>query len=471
LRLPRRSLLSAFLGAGACLAGCGGARPAPGVAGVEPRDVVIVVLDALRADALGCYGASLPTSPRIDAFAAESLLFEQAFAAASYTPASTASLFTGLTPAGHQVVGLEGEALPGEHVTLAETLAAAGFATAAFASNPYVSPAGGFGQGFAVFEHEHRDVFDRHAVPTTVLPDFLAWWRSHAGERRFAYVHVLPPHQPYDPPAPHAGLFGSDRSPREEGLHEFLTEHNRARDVEPGSDLALRLRARYDANVHYADAWFGELLAGIDAGGARERAAVLLTSDHGEAFAEHEALLHGSTAYTEMTRVPLVVRAPGLAPGRASGLVSTRDLAATLAEVLGLPWRSDGAAGRSFARLWIERGSPSGARVASRSVGNRPLWALRDERWTLVLQPASGHAELYDRLADPGERQDLAARAPERAAALAAELEALLASQRAVARAFPKPAEVEIDLDTLRDLGYVEDAEDGARDADTDGHE
>ncbi len=441
-------------------------------AATGPRDVVVVVLDALPAPALGCYDYERDTSPRIDAFAAGAVRFADAYAPASYTLASTASLFTGLAPGAHGVVGLDSNLLADGHHVLAESLAAAGFRTAAFSCNPHVTAECGFGQGFEHFRHYTRDRFDRHAVPEPLIGDVTAWWDEHAGERRFLYVHLLPPHQPYDPPPPYDALFGADASPREEGMTDFLVALDDEHRVAGEPALRARIRARYVAGLRNADAALGDLLDALDARGADESALVVLLSDHGEGFGEHGRLLHGSTVFSEMTHVPLVARAPGLAAGVRKTLVGTRDLAATLTALVDAPWPRGGRAGFSFADvlLSVESEAEAQARdgdgdergVVSRSVGNRPLWSLRTEGWTLVEHRASGALHLFERETDPGETRDVASSE----SALARELQGRLRrrlgeDKRMHERLGVGTGAVDRYRAELRDLGYTGDEEPG----------
>jgi len=449
-RAPGLLLLAAL-----ALAGCGGdgvERPA----GAEQWDVVVLLLDALPASALGCYGYERDVSPRIDAFAAGALRFEQAWAPASYTMASVASIFTGLPPATHGVVGLDSNVLRDELDCLAEALATGGMETAGFSCNPHITPEAGFGQGFEHFAHYDRDRFDVHAAPAPLLDDVERWWRERADRRRFLYVHLLPPHQPYDPPPPHGALFGADATDREEGMTDFLVELDDRREIVAGGPLATRIRARYDAGVHYADALAGELLDRLGADGGLERAAVVLLSDHGEAFGEHGRLLHGSTVFEEMTRVPLLVRLPGDAARAAvePGVARTRDLAATLCALVGASWPAAELHGRSFLPRLLGTADDARPRAISRSVGNQPAWAIRDDRWTYVEHRASRTRLLFDRDEDPGELRNLAgADTKEVLWELAEALDRELAAARRAAPEGPREA-VTTHLKAVRDLGY-----------------
>jgi len=432
--------------------GCGKPR---GGDGAPPKDVVVVVLDALRADALGCYGAARPTSPAIDTFARAAWVAQDVHASASYTLASVASIFTGTAPGEHRVLGLASNVLPPDVATLAARFSQTGFAAAGFSSNPHVTAEGGFARGFSHFEYLPRDRFDLHSVPAAFLPAVLEWWDLNAAHRRFLYIHVLPPHQPYDPPEPFGSLFGTEGMPREEGLTDWLTKLQRSGGARNDPALLARLRARYDANVAYADAWFGELVDALDARGARDNALVVLTSDHGEGFGEHGDVLHGSNAFAEMTHVPLIARVPGTAPRRAAGLVGLADLAATLCDFVDIGWPGGG---RSFRREFAAGRFDDSREALSRSMGSRPLWALRTGDWTFVRQTAGGFEALYDRAQDPLELNDVASDNAPRAQTLAARLTDRLHADQTAAANRARPRAHRGDQAALEALGYTGDA-------------
>jgi arylsulfatase A-like enzyme len=446
---------------------------APATPPASDWDLVVVVLDALPAGHVGLYGyrpASNPTtpiSPHIDAFAAgfaghEALVFDNAYSTASYTLASTASLFTGTSPATHGVLGQSSNVLSLEHLTLAEALSDAGFVTAALSSNPNVSSEGHFDQGFGTFRHYFRDKFERHSLPATMLPDAGAWWQHHADERRFLYAHLLPPHQPYDPPPPHADLFGADSVPRIEGLTPYLVERGERRDLTTLSPEVQRIQRRYDAGVHYADSLFGELLARLSGedGHGLDHTLVVLISDHGEAFAEHGVILHGTGVTEELCHVPLVMAFPegGLVGGarRFAPVVSTGNLAPTLCQLFDVAFPGE-AKGASFldAALGDE---PVGVPAVSRSAGETPLWSLRTDALTLIEHRTFGVKTLFDRTRDPKELVDLAASEPERLAELSAELSSQLKTARQAASAYPRASVPKlIHKDALEELGYFGD--------------
>ena len=393
-------LASALLLA-ACETDSGDTSPLPQVS--KQASLVMLLLDALPANGVGAYGYPRDVTPRLDAFAAGGLRFEQAYAGASYTLASVSSIFTGLSPATHRVVSLSSNVLDSRHATLAEAFQSHGFATGAFSSNPHITAEGGFDQGFGEFRHYKRDRMDCHDVPQELGKDALAWWDSHAEESRLLYVHILPPHQPYDAPEPHASLFGADQTEREIGFTKYLVDADKAGTVQAGSALARGIRSRYDAGLHRADEFLGEFVAKIRASKGGSDTVICVLSDHGEGFAEHGRLLHGSTVFEEMTHVPLVLSIPGIQPAVIHELVSTVNLAPSLCQLFDVPFPN----GQSFLSALAE--DYIAPPVLSRSVGNQPVWSLRTRHWTFLKQAGKNLRLLFDRRADRAEQTELLA--------------------------------------------------------------
>lgn len=447
-RAPRLSLILAA--AVLSLAGgCGSNEP-----DASPRDLVIIVLDALPATGLSSYGYQRETTPVIDAIAASAIRFEQAHSSASYTLASTASLFTGMTPRAHGCVDEVGQVLGPDRATLAEHLAERGFATAAFSLNPQVSRETGFDQGFDVFEYEPRDDFTYNRLPAGFIERVAKTWHKDAGKRRFMYVHLLPPHVPYNAPPPFDTNFGADEIEHSEGGQTDLRALNHDTAWLTADDQRVRRARRlYDAGLTYGDAMVGELLDALGRDAGMDGAALVIISDHGEAFGEHGRILHGSMASKEMVHVPLIIDAPGIDGEVRGDTVRTRDLAATLAELLDVSWNQRVATGRSFLHApGLAKDDAKGA--LSRSVGSAPIWALRTETWTLMRHMATGREELFDRKSDPLELHDLATSKPQDLARMKKALDRALGRERGIGQRFAAPKHTDAHADALHDIGY-----------------
>ncbi len=442
-----RQRLSVLALAAACAFGCEPApQPAVEVPTQPPRpaNVLVYLVDTLRADHLGCYGYDRPVSPAIDRLASESILFENAVAVSSWTRPTVASLLTGLSPAAHGVRKLE-DALAGTAETLPEILSAAGYATAGFSPNWHVSTKTGLAQGFADFEF-----FPDDTGSESLTRRVLAWLDRQSPERPWMiYAHALDPHAPYQPAADLKRQFAAASSRPEAGSHDDIVATLKQRRRDRG-DRVRELRDLYDAELADTDRQFGRLLDALRERGSYENSIVVFLSDHGEGFDEHAKLGHGNTLYGELLNIPLIIKRPGQrAAGRAGDLASQLDILPTLLAALGLPRRA--VPGRDL--LSSLDGEPAPV-IAQLTYERRRGLALITREWKYI-EPRSrrfGAArELYSRLDDPLDANDLAATQPERLA----EMARLLAAQLQPEVEAPQ---VETDAEgerALRALGYL----------------
>jgi len=322
-------------------------------------NVVIICVDTLRADHLGAYGYSRPTSPRIDAFAQSGRVFERAYSTTPFTTPSVVSMLTGLYPYRHGV-RLLWQPLDRKVVTLPEWLRAAGYQTAAVVSNLVLSDeACGLGSRFdhyddAVDEPEPNrpKMLERRAARTTDAA--LSWLNEGRDAARpfFLWVHYIDPHGPYLPLEDALVRFTHD-VPRPVN-RDKIAEYARLGDSTDGLDYV----DAYDAEIAYADREVGRLMDGLHALGLASDALIVLTADHGEFLLERDDLLfgHGFSVDDAVIHVPLIVRHPSIAAGRMDDAVSIADVAATVLEVVGLT-PPPGLDGRSLAR-GAGRGAP-----------------------------------------------------------------------------------------------------------------
>ena len=429
-------------------------------------NLLVLLVDTLRADRLGLYGARPSPSPTLDAFAAGGRTFEQAIAAASWTLPSVASLLSGLPARSHGALGAQ--AAPGTHgetrwgfladrvTTWADLASRAGVTTVGVSANPIVSRGTNLAQGFETFVELPWDSARRDWAPATeVNAAFLDWLHANPGVRFAGWLHYMEPHDPYTPPA-------ALRPPLPAGVRPALANgwvQDVARRIESGEAPPLPaverdwLLALYDAEIRSWDIALAELLRALRDAGVLDDTIVVVTADHGEEFLEHGRLKHGTQLYEESIHVPLVIVGPGVAPGRVGALAQGLDLLPTIAHVLGLK-APPGLWGRDLlgtlpadAGVLSETGSaigPTGSHIA--------IEALRTPDRKLIATPALGRTELYDLPRDPRERDDRAAAAPAEAATLRARLDAL------VAAAPPPPQAERTDPalgEKLRALGYV----------------
>lgn len=463
--LPRYSLFGWFALVALLVCGACDSKPAP-----SSPSVLVLVLDSLHAGHSSAHGYARDTTPRFTRFAAAGVRFEQAYSQSSWTLPSTASLFTSLEQERHGVRTFN-DALPESIPTLAERLRERGYRTHAIVQTPVLSSRHGLQQGF-----ERYDVLDHSSASLErALELARESWEHRPGEPLLVYLHLAPPHMPYEPPAPFRGAFSTPDSSVSGSISECRRIHRAA--LAPDHPDVVALAARYDEHIAFADARAGELLEALARSAARPDAWVVWTSDHGEAFQQHGCQGHNATVYDEMLHVPLALaRLDGTTPPQlVREPVSTMDVAPTLLELCGA--RSLGA---ELAGVSLREALGSGRAPAERLFSyssrykddERQLhFAVRRGALKLVWRGDTGESELYDLASDPGERVDARASHAQACEELQRELERLRAVRIAGAPARTlAPAARPAERARLSELGYVEDSPDpGARSADGDG--
>ncbi len=423
---------------------------AAGDAPLAGQDCVIILLDALHADQLGCYGGPRGVSPHLDRFAASGVRFRHVWSQASWTLPSTVSLFTGLYPETHGVsppAGVAEVRLGDQAETMAERFAAAGYDTRCFTQNPWTGKAYGMSQGFEVFREVRTD---GPSLAGVVLEDL-----ERRDERPlFAYVHFRRPHTPFDAAPEHRrGLVAPEAYGELDGTDEGVEAFNRDPAAYSEADLAHH-RALYHANIRHVDAAVGRLLDGLD----RQRTLVVILSDHGEAVGQHGMLGHNWLSYEEYVHVPLLLQHPALPPGLVvDAPAMSIDVLPTLIGLMGLAPPPAPLPGRSLEGLMRGEASSSrpifsGSRVSKS--GQRQVTVF-DGRFKYIRRQPDGREWLFDLLADPAEVNDLSASRAADRQRLSQGLDAWLESQHNLGT-----AEWDVDLDPevearLRELGYL----------------
>lgn len=440
----------------------------------QPINLLVVTMDTTRRDRLSTYGFAKTTSPRIDALAAEGIVFEDATAPTPVTLPSHTTVMTGLYPFHHGVRN-NGTYVVGDSLeTLAEALQGRNYRTGAIAGAFPVARQFGLDQGFDHYDDEFpatstarkADTAQRRATEVTDLA--LAWIDGAGAETPraagggpggastsraggspgadgqapfFLWAHYFDPHHPYDPPEPHRSAFPDDP---------------------------------YAGEIHYADAEIGRLLDGLANRHLLDNTLVIITADHGEGLGEHEEMTHSFFVYGSTQRVPLVLRFPRVGPfadgkwrgRRVAGIVSLVDILPTALHALGLPQREtpevDGksllavVAKRAPAHSWAYHETL----VPRLEYGTAELRALLDHRYKYIRAP---RPELYDLEADPSEGANLA----QRDSWIAEEMEVGLAGLlRLEGDATPRVAMDAETIERLRSLGYLAGSEAASADED-----
>lgn len=439
----------------------------------EGPDVVFVVLDTLRADALTQYGYGLQTSPGLAGFASSATRFDAAYAPSSWTVPSTTTILTGVHPLRH---GMRhpGDVVPPELDTLAERLRAAGWRTAAFSHNINVSPRNGFDQGFDGFTTFDGGILAYPNV-AAMATEVRGWLDEHDRGPAFLYLQPMNCHGPYKVPKsrrsvllgrPPARGFAYYRGP----MRDILKKGDLAARARAGPKYQVSLREQYDTAVRYATDEVGKLFEQLKKRGRYDNALIVVTADHGEELFDHGGFSHGYSLHEEVLHVPLWVKLPGQARARTvPDRVSLADLVPTVLDTVGVPVAPVGAApdavmtpmdGRSLAPL-----------LRGEALAPRPLlfdidWRRRivgqaviDGPWKLIAirqnyEGLRDAVRLYDLAADPTERADLSTAEPARVAALRATLERMAAAY--VGGTAPENVLSEMDAAQLEALGYLE---------------
>ena len=399
-------------------------------------NVLLIILDTVRASSMSLYGYPRQTTPNLDAFAKRGIAFELAFAPSPWTLPSHASTFTGRWPGELSASWLA--PLDGTHATLAEELSDRGYLTAGFVANLlYCGYEMGLDRGFVHYEDyeisgaelllssslgrrivndpkvrqavNYYDVIARKRA-SDITGDFLRWWRANESEERpfFAFLNYYDAHEPYLPPAPFDSLFGPP-GPRSMHRNDHVLRNATlwGRRRMPSEMVAIE-ETSYEGALAYIDQQLERLFAELDSAGALENTIVIVTSDHGENFGEHGRHGHGGSLYTQELRVPLLVvhgeRLP--AGARVAEPASLRDLPATVMSMIGIdehPFRGVplDLHGRSA------RAIPSDPVISEFiETDGRRMASVLEGRLHLI-RNYDGSEELYDVVDDPEELENL----------------------------------------------------------------
>jgi len=435
------------------LAACGVDDP-----DLAPRGPIIVIaIDTLRADHLGLYGYERDTSPRLDGLAAEGVVFEHAFATASWTLPSMTSLLTGTWPREHGAGYARSRGgrrrfsrLRDDVPTLAERLQEVGYATGAVANVGFMSPRFGFGRGFDTYDWvSSTDEESRRAGES--VDRALAWIDANDDGPFFFMLHLFDPHRHYDAPPPFRGKFTEAYRDR---YGDTLATLESRLEAERQSDLEFHVAA-YDEEIAYTDDQVGRFIDGLRERGIWDEALVVLTADHGESLHDHGERGHGSTLYNELIRVPLVIWGAAPAGARERAPVSLVDFAPTA-----LQW-AGAAAPQGFPGVSL-LGPLAGIEpfserliAAEIEVSGDAVQAVIRWPYKLIVGPEAGSMMLFDLQRDFAELMDLVALGVPAARDTADELRVLLRSVRRRLRG----EEVQLDpaeIEELRALGYIQ---------------
>jgi arylsulfatase A-like enzyme/Tfp pilus assembly protein PilF len=414
--------------------------------GVTRPSVILITIDTLRADHVGCYGAQMVKTPTLDALAHDGVVFERAISQVPLTWPSHAVILTGTYPFQNGVQDFTGQPLAQQFRTVAQSFQHAGYATGAVVSAFVLDRSWGLARGFDFYDDafsaetfEKKDVglVDRRAGES--VAHAISWLKNSPRRPFFLWLHLYDPHSPYDSPEPYRSEYRSHP---------------------------------YDGAIAYADHELGNLMAWLKQNHLYDTSLIVALSDHGESLGEHGEDEHGFFLYNATVRVPLIVKPPvkspagsGIAAGRRRDPVETAAVAPTLLQLAGLKDSTDPIQSQFQSHALFETKSDAnqaGSHGANdpaysetfypfSSFGWSPLHALESDRFHFIEAP---QPELYDLESDPGETRNIAGEQPATVAVFRQKLQALLAHNpftREEARAGNLSPDAQ---EKLRALGY-----------------
>ncbi|MCW5893263.1 MAG: sulfatase [bacterium] len=441
------------------------ARTAPAPTPRRPN-VIVVLLDALRADHLTAYGYTRDTAPFVDALAADGVLFERAFSPANTTRMSVPSFLGSVHAATHGIRG-RGDQAPPALLLLPEVLRNAGYQTAAWMPNPSLEQRYRFYYGFDAYydgdrilphaEDESRPAHERWETARAIQGSALAWVQVRDRDRPvFLYLHYRQIHGPYAPPPPYDTRYAPPEPARPFPRGIFRQpDYGYLRLPHHRNDVGYYV-AQYDGAIRYTSDQLTAFFAALRAEGMLDDALVVLMADHGEAFLEHGTLNHSDTLFDELVHVPLLLlRTPSGTPRgrRVAELVGLVDVAPTVLDYVGLS-APPTFQGRSLRPL-IEGTAGPGADVVF--LEGPDAIAVRTSRWKVIVDRASDATQVYDLAADPGEQHALPADTwPPETHVLARRLRAHVAAHAQILAAGPATPLDAAQRRRLEALGYVD---------------
>jgi arylsulfatase A-like enzyme len=454
-------------------------RPAAPERGMN---VLLVSIDALRRDHLGCYGYERVKTPELDRFAASAATFEYAYCNSPWTLPSMASMVTGRYPT---VCGIDtGHRIRRDLPTLAEILRDNGYRTEAYVTNVFMHPEYGYARGFDVYlmngglrrlyplrgtllykwtvaaVRAWRSKFGRNVDDTTFNGEatVAALRRLAAGRRPFfVWCHFMDPHGPYTPPRGYVPDYpGTSAAEAYRLMDELLSRGWGLAEMPMEEKFADEFEMLYDGEIAYVDEHFGKIMGALEEEGVADETVVIVLNDHGEEFFEHGGYEHGHTLYPELIDMALVVRAPGhdLRKAAVSRYVSHVDIAPSVVDALGLATEAvfDGGS-------FLASPRPNGGAVFAEHVkrGNEKK-AVRSGGWLLIRDSVTGVPELYDLTSDRGAQENLAGKDLAQEEILGREVASYVNATEGAAKAMGAPPEMNLPEERkrrLQGLGYV----------------
>ena len=423
----------------------------------KPPNLIVITVDTLRQDHLGCYGSDTKT-PALDKLAAEGFRFRDSVTVAPTTLPSHTSLFTGLYPARHGV-RLNGRfKVPDETLTLAEVLYANGYLTAAFVGSTVLNKHYALDQGFQVYNDDvGSDVNSAQAQRRAAEVSHAAIdWLEDVKAPFFLWVHYFDPHGPYEPPPPYGSDYykGDPRNPKHTSMEGVSVVYYQ--NLDGITDIRYPM-AQYKGEITYTDKAIGQLLEAADRSGFRDNTLVLMTAYHGENLGKNKYYFdHGETLHDTSMRVPLIIRAPWLEGTRVvvGGPMSLVDVYPTVLNLLDIEMPEE-VQGQSVADYLVEGSVPDRElfmeTMLPMTSKRSAIFGIQTEHWKMTLR--QNRVKLFHRISDPEEQKNVAKQHAVVRDWLAYLIKGYFQTQPLKAERFkPSPEHIE----QLRALGYVQ---------------
>jgi len=422
-------------------------------------NIILISIDALRADHLSCYGYHRNTSPNIDRLAGQGVLFKNSFSQATSTLPSHASIFLSQYVWRHKVDNRK-KRLGNSVTTLAKILKDKNYITCAFVSGGFLSSIFGFDRGFEIYDEGTPGNRGRYKISS--YNKLLSWLESARNKKFFLFFHTYDVHSPYNPPSPYFDLYTKGRC---EGKHLRMSKGIMPKRLN-ASKLTPKeidyIIAVYDGGINYVDEQLGKIFDKLDQLDIDDNTIIIVTSDHGEAFKEHGRLRHGHKPYIELVHVPLIMKGPGIPRNRIyENYVQHIDIVPTILEILNIPQREE-LQGRSLLSLMKNCEIQEYPKTYSWGKDkNKPQWpwpfstSLRTKEWTYIMNQ-DGSDELYDKINDPKEQNNLIEKRPLIAQELKEELEDFIALTSETKPPVAEKVDIDKELkERLKSLGYL----------------
>lgn len=442
--------------------------------GRNDRNVILISVDTLRADHLGCYGYQRETSPNIDSLVSDSARFENTYASSPWTLPSHVSLLTSLHGVHHQVY-YDNEKMDPSLLTLADLLKTNGFFCSAFTGGGFVSSAYGFSKGFDAYQEGEGGIYHQNSAEL-LFKSVSEWLDREKGKNFFLFLHTYQPHNPYACPEPYKYMFlKEDAKWRQLDLIGYLGGNAGIFKSLPEAERQ-NVIGLYDGEIRYTDErLIGPLIRKLKDLKLYDRTMIVFTSDHGEEFFDHKSWGHGHSLYDESLKVPLIIKFPNskYRGTSVSSIVSLVDVMPTILDDLGVDCAGLNFDGKSL--IPLIKGKEKRDRTFLADIGSKVLnshipqkisankgrdkvilnkkFSEEDLAFFLFSPPSTNPIELYDLNEDPHEKNDLSGQKNQTASEIIRRIEDIFS--RAVKRTLLKPEIDERLKEQLRALGYI----------------